>query len=40
VAKKILGEIFSFMKIFPKIGKQIARVLETIKLSKNLMPTI
>jgi hypothetical protein len=34
-----LGEFFSFKKI-PKNGKQIAKVFETIKLNKNLMPRI
>jgi hypothetical protein len=32
-----LGEIFSFLKKFPKNGKQIAKVLETILLNKKLM---
>jgi hypothetical protein len=40
VAKKHLGEFFSFIKKFPKNGKQIAKILETVKLSKNLMPII
>jgi hypothetical protein len=30
--KTTLGEYFSFLKNFPKNGKQIAKVLETIKL--------
>jgi hypothetical protein len=35
-----LGEFFSFWKKFPKDGKKFAKVLETIKLSKTLMPKI
>jgi hypothetical protein len=37
MVKKKLGDFFSFLKKVPKNGKQIAKVLETIKLSKNLM---
>jgi hypothetical protein len=40
MVKTNLGEFFSFLKEFPKNGKQIVKVLETIKLSKSLMPII
>jgi hypothetical protein len=40
VAKKKLGGIFCFFLKFSKNGKQIAKILETIKLSKKLMPII
>jgi hypothetical protein len=33
-----LGELFFIKKKFPKNGKQIAKVLETIKLNEKLMP--
>jgi hypothetical protein len=33
MAKTNFGEFFSFLKKFPKKGKQIAKVLETIKLN-------
>jgi hypothetical protein len=41
VAKKNnLGEKNSFLKKFPKNAKKIAKVFETIKLNKKLMPKI
>jgi hypothetical protein len=37
MAKTKFGEFFSFKKKFPKNGKQIAKVLQSIKLNKNLI---
>jgi hypothetical protein len=39
MAKKHLGEFFHLKK-FLKIGKQIIKILETIKSNKKLMPII
>jgi hypothetical protein len=40
VAKNKFGGIFSFLKKIPKNEKQIAKVFQTIKLNKKLMPNI
>ncbi len=40
MAKTNLGGICFVLKKLSKNGKQIAKVLETIKLSKTLMPII
>jgi hypothetical protein len=40
MVKKNLGDFFLKIENFPKNGKQIAKVLETIKLNKKLMPII
>jgi hypothetical protein len=40
MTKTTLGEFFSFLKKNPKNGKQIVKVLVTVKLNKNLMPRI
>jgi hypothetical protein len=40
MAKLFLGDLKNKLKNFPKNGKQIAEVLETIKLNKKLMPII
>jgi hypothetical protein len=40
VAKTNLEETFFIFEKFPKNGKQIAKVLETKKLNKKLMPRI
>jgi hypothetical protein len=39
-AKTKFGEFFPFFPFFSKHGKQFAKVLETIKLNKKLMPRI
>jgi len=39
MVQKPLGEFIHFFQI-PKNGKQSAKVFETIKLNKNLMPII
>jgi len=41
VVKILFGEFFfSFLKKIPENEKQIAKVFETIKLNKKLMPSI
>jgi hypothetical protein len=40
VVKKKFGGIFFIFEKIPKNGERIAKVLETIKLNKTLMPRI
>jgi hypothetical protein len=40
MSKNKFGGFFSFLETNPKNGKEIAKVLETIKVNKKLMPRI